>query len=279
MLVMRHAWSVDASTLPALRNMLFFGKPEAPNAPHLLAMAKAAGYKTWWMSNHDDIAVAQQHARLADEVDLVNRVPGRSSASLDGELLDCLQEALLAPERRKFIVVHLQGAHPHYGQRFPREFNSFDEATDPVEAALVQQGRSVWLREFRQAYDAALLYHDFVVAEMLSSTISSQKTGEYRAFAYVSDHGQEVGHVSDRAGHSPNTESGYRIPTLLWRSQAFDNAAQLQSQPPRADWIGWTVADLLGLQWQTQEPHRNVLDPRYEWLAPTLPFPVGSFLR
>lgn len=67
--------------------------------------------------------------------------------------------------------------------------------------------------------------------------------------------------MSSTAWRNRYTESGYRIPAPLWRSQAFDNAAQLQSQPIRADWIGWTVADLLGLQWQTQEPQRNVLAP------------------
>ena len=35
---------------------------------HVLALARAAGYKVWWMSNHDDLVIEQQHARLADVV-------------------------------------------------------------------------------------------------------------------------------------------------------------------------------------------------------------------
>jgi heptose-I-phosphate ethanolaminephosphotransferase len=279
MLVLRHAWSADASTLPALRNMMHFGEPDRAGALHLLALAKAAGYRTWWMGNHDDMAVDQQHARLADEVELINRRPGRSNASLDGELLDCLQEALQAPGERKFIVVHLQGAHPHYGQRFPSEFNSFDDAKDKVEASMVEQGRSVWSREFRQAYDAALLYHDFVVAEMMSSTVSLRRAGERSAFVYLSDHGQEVGHVSDRAGHSPGTESGYRIPAIVWRSDAFASQDALAVRPFRADWLGWAVTDLLGIRWRRMKEERNFLDTRYEWARPTLPFLVKDFAR
>lgn len=104
MLVLRNAWSVDASTLPSLRNIFHFGQPASQAPQHLLALARAAGYKVWWMSNHDDIAIDQQHARFADVVEFANRVPGRAGASLDGELLDCVQEALEDPAQRKLIA-------------------------------------------------------------------------------------------------------------------------------------------------------------------------------
>ena len=280
LLVLRHAWSVDASTLPALRNMFSFGQPGAEESHHLLALARAAGYKVWWMSNHDDIAIEQQHARLADVVDFVNRTPGRASASLDGELLDCIQEALEDPAERKFIVVHLLGAHPHYRLRFPEGGNPFDDEVDAVEAQMVNEGRAAWVRRFRQDYDAALLYHDFVVSETLQLTRTVGRAAGHRAWMYLSDHGQEVGHGGDRAGHSPNTESGYRIPALIWRSEALGPAAlrAATQQPFRADWAGWTVADLLHLRWSGQQPSRNVLAAEYRWEAPVLPVQVKSFV-
>lgn len=279
MLVLSNAWSVDASTLPALRNLFAFGQPDIARPPHLLALARAAGYKVWWMSNHDDVAIEQQHARLADVVDFVNRTPGRASASLDGELLDCIQEALEDPAQRKFIVVHLLGAHPHYRLRYPEGQNPFDDAPDAVDAQLSKQGRSAWVRRFRQDYDAALLYHDFVVSETLQLTRNVGDAGGYRAWMYLSDHGQEVGHVSDRAGHSPNTESGYRIPTIMWRNSPLPPAAvNAAKQPFRADWAGWTVVELLHLRWRGQDSSRNVLSPDYRWEAPTLPVQVRSFV-
>jgi heptose-I-phosphate ethanolaminephosphotransferase len=177
MAVLKNAWSVDASTLPALRNMFHFGLPESDNPPHVLALARAAGYKVWWISNHDDLAIEQQHARFADVVDMVNRTPGRASASLDGEILDCVQEAFADTSTdRKLIVVHLMGAHPHYSLRFPANANPFDDDVDAVETGLVKEGRSAWVRRFRQEYDAALLYHDFVVSELLQQTRSAGKT-------------------------------------------------------------------------------------------------------
>jgi heptose-I-phosphate ethanolaminephosphotransferase len=280
MAVLHNAWSVDASTLPALRNMFHFGQPENERPPHLLALARAAGYKVWWISNHDDLAIEQQHARFADVVDMVNRTPGRASASLDGEILDCVQEALQdAGTDRKLIVVHLMGAHPHYSLRFPENANPFDDDVDAVETGLVKNGRSAWVRRFRQEYDAALLYHDFVVYELLQQTRSAGKPHDYRAWIYLSDHGQEVGHGSDRAGHSPSTASGYRIPAVIWRNRQPLPDGAAQQQPFRADWAAWTLMDLLKVQWRGQVPERNVLDPAYRWQPPKIPVAVESFSR
>jgi heptose-I-phosphate ethanolaminephosphotransferase len=286
MAVLKNAWSVDASTLPALRNMFHFGLPYAENGehgenpPHLLALARAAGYKVWWISNHDDLAIEQQHARFADVVDMVNRTPGRASASLDGEILDCVQEAFADTSTdRKLIVVHLMGAHPHYSLRFPENANPFDDDVDAVETGLVKDGRSAWVRRFRQEYDAALLYHDFVVSELLQQTRTAGRPDEYRAWMYLSDHGQEVGHDSDRAGHSPSTASGYRIPAVVWRNREPLPSGAAQQQPFRADWTGWTLMDLLKIQWSGQLPERNVLGDAYRWQAPKIPVAVESFSR
>ena len=279
MIVMRHAWSVDASTLPSLRNMFNFGQPQSDEPQHVLALARAAGYKVWWMSNHDDIAIEQQHAKLANVVDIVNRVPGRAGASLDGELLDCVQEALEDPAERKLIVVHLMGAHPHYSLRFPEGQNPFDDRIDDVEEGLEKSGRSAWVRKFRQEYDSAMLYHDFVVSETLHLTRRIGRPNEYRAWMYLSDHGQEVGHGSDHAGHSPSTASGYRIPTVIWRNDPeWAPHPGIGERPFRADWAGWTLADLLHLQWQGGASNRNALGADYRWVAPELPVKVVSFV-
>ncbi|MET3495781.1 phosphoethanolamine transferase [Variovorax boronicumulans] len=283
MAVLQNAWSVDASTLPALRNMFHFGAPQnesTANPPHLLALARAAGYKVWWISNHDDLAIEQQHARYADVVDMVNRTPGRASASLDGEILDCVQEAFADTSTdRKLIVVHLMGAHPHYSLRFPANANPFDDDVDAVENGLVKDGRSAWVRRFRQEYDAALLYHDFVVSELLQQTRTTGKPDEYRAWMYLSDHGQEVGHGSNRAGHSPATASGYRIPAVVWRNHGPLPTGAAAQQPFRADWAGWSLMDLLKIQWSGQMPERNVLGDSYRWEAPRIPVAVESFSR
>ena len=302
MTVLRNAWSVDASTIPSLRNVFSFGSPGRPDSQHLLALARAAGYKVWWLSNHDDIAVEQQHARFADVVEMINRMPGRATVSLDEALLDGTRGALEDPATRKFIVVHLLGAHPHYRLRFPAGRNVFDGVRDRIEAELVRSGRSASVRQSRSEYDSALLYHDSVAAETLRLVREVGDGAAHKSWLYLSDHGQEVGHVSDRAGHSPHTESGYRIPAIVWRNDplvaprpgigvgaAGGGAAggpggatgsvggEVAGRPFRADWAGWTIADLLALDWVGRRPGRNVLGPDYQWQPPRLPVLVHSF--
>ncbi|OYU29327.1 MAG: sulfatase [Burkholderiales bacterium PBB2] len=286
LLVLPYAWSVQATTVAALDGLFSFGgsmaaQPgsAAPAPGHILALARVAGYRVWWMSNHDDLAIEQQHAQLADTVEMINREPGRSSSMLDGELLDSLEEALAdrsAP--RKLIVLHLLGAHPHYRLRAPEALRPFEQGGDAVEREMQRQQRPVWLREQRQDYDAVIHYHDGVVAETLRKLRRHVSAGGEAAWMYLSDHGQEVGHSIDHAGHSPGTEAGYRIPAMLWRApQAF--APGSGQQPFRADWTGWTLAELLRIGWPGMKPARNVLDPRYRWEAPQLPIGEVDFAR
>jgi len=269
--VFRHAWSVNASTVPALRNLFYFGSPEAKERTHLLALARAAGYRTFWISNHNDLAIEQEHARLADEVHLLNNTPGRASRALDEQMLPATRAALADPAPRKLIVVHMLGLHPHYRMRHPDGMAPYAHAADRVDARLRSEGRPAWLRELRNDYDSAVRYHDSTVAATLD--LSRQASGK-QTWVFLSDHGQEVGHSTDRAGHSATTPDGYRIPLMLWSS--FDNPApgQALATPVRGDWFGFSLARLLGIEWRGARPHQDVLDRRYRWKAPSLPLKI-----
>lgn len=281
-LTLSYAWSAAPGTLASLSGIFSFGTrgQSAPvaNHHHILAMARAAGYRIWWMSNHDDIAIDQQHARLAHTVEMINRQPGRGSASLDSELLDCLEEALNEPAEKKLIVVHMLGAHPDYRRRAPEGMQPFDAADDAVEAQMVSDGRSLWVREMRQAYDAAIRYHDDVVTQTARLTRRHTPAKGQAAWLYLSDHGQEVGHSVNRVGHSAATEAGYRIPTLVWRSSA-PFPPEADKRPFRADWAGWLLMDLMNIRWDAMPRTRNVLDEGYVWEPPSLPLNNVQFHR
>lgn len=269
--VFRHAWSVDSSTVPALRNLFYFGAPEAPSRVHLLALARAAGYRTFWISNHNDLAIEQEHARLADDVQILNNMPGRASRALDGQVLPAVRAALSDQAPRKLIVVHMLGLHPHYRMRHPDGMTPYAHAADRVDARLRSEGRPAWLRELRNEYDSAVRYHDSTVAATLDL---SRQAGGRQTWVFLSDHGQEVGHTANRAGHSATTPDGYRIPLMLWTS--FDSPAPgaALATPVRGDWFGHSLARLLGIEWAGARPHQDVLDRRYRWQAPKLPLQI-----
>lgn len=269
--VFRHAWSVNASTVPALRNLFYFGSPEASERMHLLALARAAGYRTFWISNHNDLAIEQEHARLADEVHLLNNTPGRASRALDRQMLPATRAALADPAPRKLIVLHMLGLHPHYRMRHPDGMDPFAHAADGVDARLRSAGRPAWLRELRNDYDSAVRYHDGTVAATLD--LSRRAAGK-QTWVFLSDHGQEVGHSTNRAGHSATTPDGYRIPLMVWSSFDQPASSEALAAPVRADWFGHSLARLLGIGWRGAQPRQDVFDRRYRWQAPDLPLEI-----
>jgi heptose-I-phosphate ethanolaminephosphotransferase len=271
LVVFRRAWSVDAGTIPAIRSLLQFGATDAGDTAHVLALARAAGYRTWWISTHDDIAIEQVHARLADSAVLVSRTPGRASRTQDDELIAPLRDALADPSPHKFIVLHAMGAHPHYALRFPRGDNPFDDEADMVSTHMASSGRRRWVRRARDQYDAALRHHDRVIARTFDLTRDRAGEGGYVAWMYLSDHGQEVGHAIDHAGHSAATVAGYEIPALVWQSRPRRPLdPDVEHRPFRADWAAWTVAHLLALRWPGEAPGRDALDAAYRWERPAV---------
>ena len=266
--IFRHAWSVDAATIPALRRLFYFAQETQPQPPHLLALARAAGYRIWWIGNHNDLAVEQEHAQLSDQVRMLNQTPGRSTNQPDSEVLGTLRAALADPSERKLIVLHLLGAHPHYRLRYPAGAPGFKD-DDAVAQSLKSAGRPLWLRLLRNDYDTAIRHHDSVVAATLD--LAREGSGR-RVWLYLSDHGQEVGHERNQAGHSPSTSAGYRIPLLVWRSESPPIEADRLQQPVRADWLGHSISGLLGLSWPEYASERDVLSPDYRWHPPALPF-------
>lgn len=269
--VFRHAWSVDATTVPALRNFFHFGQAQGPQ--HLLALAAQAGYRTWWISNHDDLAIDQQHAQLADQVHRLNKTPGRSGRSLDLNTLPVLKAALQDAAPRKLIVVHLLGSHPHYEFRYPQDRALFSQVSDEVDQGMKDLGRSARVRALRKDYDASIHYHDSVLAATLDLT---RQQGQKATWVYFSDHGQEVGHVSDHAGHAVTSAEGYRVPLLVWGSTIGPWPPHTFVQPVRTDWLGHSVMRLLGIEWPGHEPQQDVFDGRYRFIAPGLPM-VSDF--
>jgi heptose-I-phosphate ethanolaminephosphotransferase len=279
MLVFRNAWSVEASTLPSLEQLFALDKDNDDGEdPHIVALARAAGYRTWWISNQDDIAIDQLHARQAEVVENINRSPGSSGGGLDEHLLDKVQAALADGARRKFIVVHLMGAHTHYRLRYPNGADAFVEK-DAVDLQMRAAGRSWRVGMQRKEYDSAVRYHDTVLARLLDLVRAGSPQGgeERRALMYLSDHGQEVGHSADFSGHSRTTPAGYRIPAFIWHNRPGSIDPGVGRRAFRSDWASWVVADLLQLDWRGRETRYNVLSPDYRWQAPKLPVAINAY--
>lgn len=175
----RQAWSVDASTIAAFRSMFTFPVPQSAGDGriNLFALFSAAGWTVHWISNQDDIAIQTQYAVFASEAQFINRMTGRSSASMDLNVLPTFKQALADPAPRKLIVVHLIGAHPHYALRF-RDSDEIDWGHDHVMQNLNHLDRSPWVVAARNQYDWAMRYQDEVLSELFHLSKNAQASAK-----------------------------------------------------------------------------------------------------
>ena len=271
LLVFGDVVSSDPATIQSVLKMLTpatLAQPQFdPSRPSVLSQARQAGYEVHWISNQqrNDGAI-QMLAEQADCAVFINKRTGRNATSLDEGLLPHLNRALQRPAPKKFIVVHLMGAHLHYDLRYPKPFARFRDADDHVGGAMKEAARPFWIRQARNHYDNAILYGDHVLDAMLDQLQSAAGTAP-ASLLYVSDHGQEVGHSRNFSGHSASDASGYEIPLILWTNRAHKLAAApraaLEARPYQADVLDHTIAGLLDLHTASYRPGHDLLSPAF----------------
>lgn len=267
-LVFKDVISGAFGTVASFRLMLTPRSIRAPmddeSQPSVLMLAKAAGYKTFWLSNQQDRFINARYADEADVVHLANTGGGRSDRKLDEDILPFWNEALKDPAPRKMIFVHLLGAHAHYDLRSPESFHRFSGLNDSVMTRMRRDKRSLWVRLLRNSYDNAMLYQDTIIAGLLHSLKAAVGSGGSGAFLYTPDHAEEVGHTRDFAGHAAS-ESGASVPLIVWTSPAIDSANKrlLEQRPFQTDVLDWTLLELAQIRTREDQPQLQLLGPQF----------------
>jgi heptose-I-phosphate ethanolaminephosphotransferase len=272
LLVFGDVVSSDAATIQSVVKMLTPATLKNPgfnpSKPTVLTQARQAGYEVHWISNQQrNDGPIQMLAEQADNAVFINQRTGRNATSLDEGLIPHLKNVLQRPAPKKFIVVHLMGAHLHYDLRYPKRFARFKDADDRVHASMKQASRPFWIRNARDEYDNAILYGDHVLNGLLGN-LQRSVGAEPATFLYVSDHGQEVGHSRNFSGHSATDASGYEIPLILWTNREDKVAAaardSLEARPYQADVLDHTIVGLLDIRSASYQADRDLLSADFK---------------
>ncbi len=231
--------------------------------PSVLMLARAAGYKIFWISNQHDRYINPRFAEEADVVRLLNVGGRRGDRHLDDSLIPEWVAALHDPAPRKLIIVHLLGAHPHYELRYPEAFGHYGKAEDSISLELKSRGRMPWICVARDHYDNAMRYQDSVISQLLSNF--QQLSGSSGAFLYTSDHAQEVGHTRNFAGHSAEMP-GLVVPLIMWmkRPPPAEVEREMEQRPFQNDVLDWTLLDLLDIQTRHDQPQLSLIDAAFQ---------------
>jgi heptose-I-phosphate ethanolaminephosphotransferase len=260
-----------AGTVGSLRLMLTPADLARPDLwqtkPDLLTMARKAGYKTFWISNHGGrtglVSILASHA---DVPEFTNRGSSRGEGSYDNVLLDPYRKALSDPAPRKFILLHMLGAHPAFHFRYPKAFARFDGADDDVSRELKGKGRSFWAVRQRDEYDNAMLYADHLLRTIID--FCRERKGESIALLFTPDHGEDVAHYTDFVGHNPGVRAMWEVPLLFWRSGSFPAGEvppeEAARRPAQTDTLDQTLLGLLAIRGTFYDPRRDLFSRDFE---------------
>jgi heptose-I-phosphate ethanolaminephosphotransferase len=235
--VAEDACSSRGSTVPQLQELLTFATRENRSplfgGPNLLELMKAAGFKTFWLSNQRSVGESDAWTGIfggfADVRVFVNKLDWMTGISFDERLFWPFAEALADPAPRKFIVLHLLGAHFVYSLRYPSHFSKF-VTTDGIDPRVLQKKSFLFdslsnsssspIAQYN-AYDNAVLHDDFIVSEFIKSIAK----GSSVTLTYLSDHGEALFETPYAGGHSdgPAPKQVYQIPLLFYFSPDVRN--------------------------------------------------------
>lgn len=266
--------SSDTHTIPNLRAMFLFQDlrtDENPlSSPSLLQLFKAAGFKTWWLSNQVTTHTALSTALIANDAHVTRYVntardEGRS-ASYDEALLPELDVALEDAAPRKAIFLHLLGSHLTYALRYPPEFNFFTETGDIPDAPW----RGSKEKGYINAYDNSIRYTDALLARIIAKV---ERSGGISSVLYVSDHGQEVYDTRPVRGQAIENPSRHTfdVPFLLWFSPAYQalypdvvaTAAAHRDIPFITSHFAHAAADLARIRFTGFQRGKSLFAPEY----------------
>lgn len=265
--------SADEGTIVSITKLLTPATLKQPelwkSKPSVMTIAKRLGYKVIWVTNQGTkgSGIVSLMADQSTETVFTNQGRSRGEGSLDEVVFKPYEAALDDPAEKKLIVVHILGAHPAYNYRYPEGYGRFENVFDDATAqALSAQGRAAWAIAFRNMYDSAMLYEDYVLSQLLRRLM--QRNDPDAAWLYIPDHGEDVAHNSDFTGHNGRVKEMWEVPMLFWGGANYDYQGvapqTLAARPYQADVLDHTLLGLLGISGDYYDPRLDILSSGYD---------------
>ena len=228
-------------TRDAIRFSLSFGSPVNKDAfftkKNIIDLAKDQGYETVWISNQERVGSFDNYtgmlASTAEEIFF------QTKHELYRKDLDLIAEldVYSKPQKKQFIILHLQGSHMPYEYRS----DSIDEKAIPLHTT-----------ENITKYDRTIHYTDRVLKDIYEYSV---RNDEQSLIYYFSDHGECIG-----KGHGFMNEGveQFEIPLIVLDNNSgvavdsvinkyiqpqFDVVNNVNSVCILSEILGYTVSD------------------------------------
>jgi heptose-I-phosphate ethanolaminephosphotransferase len=232
------------------------------NTPLFPACFKAAGYKVFIYDNQYFVGKGMTfltHKCLSENIcDFRNK----NGYTYDHEMISDIN---ISNEFPSLYIIHLNGQHYQYENKYPHEFEYFTPDNYSLEKYTDKQ------RKIVAHYDNATRYNDFVVNEIIEKFSNSNS-----CVIYLSDHGEEVYDIRDYMGHgnsfnSPDINYQIRIPLMIYTSQLFnekhpslvENFKKAKDYPITSDDISHVLLDIAGIKTEYFDKTRSFVNEKF----------------
>lgn len=241
-----HAYSNHTHTVPTLTYALTeknqYNAVPLEKAYSIIEVAKAAGYRTYWISNQVKYgAYDTPIAAIASSADQEIWINGNSGYTTwtnynDGELANKLRQIKFDSQKNNLVIIHLMGSHTDYQERYPKRQEKFsvkDKKTRRI-----------------NSYDNTVFYTDAVLHQIYDIM---RARDEFQGMVYCSDHGEDMQHSHEVTKF---TWSMARIPFVVFLSQnycqrnpaTFQNLVKHKEDYWTNDLLYDVLIDLMGIQ-------------------------------
>lgn len=239
-----------------------------PTETSLVAAFKEAGFSTSWLSTQSPLGVHDSsialHASEADQVQYLNPVGYKKEGFYDDILLPAFERVIEQNQPKQLIVLHTLGSHFSYADRYPQSFDLFTPSGKGQSISMHDKKSKALLDN---AYDNSVAYTDFILFSLIKKL---EQTQSIASLFYVSDHGENIfDDGCDKSGHGHNTERDYRVASILWTSDAYQQqfpqkaalAEQRKQHPLMTSSVFHSLLDLADIQYPDQKTHKSWLSP------------------
>ncbi|MCQ4906776.1 phosphoethanolamine transferase [Phascolarctobacterium faecium] len=217
-----------------------YNDKEVYSSLNFIEIAKAAGFKTYWISNQGNISnYRESYNVVAQKADEKRFLEG---SSYDEELLGLLD--ISNGNNKNLIVIHLAGSHSPY-KNYPIDFKKFPNDN------------------INDNYDNSILYTDYILQQIFAKL----SPHNLDLFIYISDHGEKKGMLRNQFDFRME-----RIPFVMYCSDDYikkhNNFAEIENGKHKyftSDMFYDTFLGLLGINKKFYMQNQNLFSEEYSF--------------
>ena len=217
----KDAYSLATYTIKGIKNI--FKIHSLANENTIISVFNKLDFKSWWVSLQSFVDDINSVASEANELITKEILLQNNNYNIKDENLVSYMHNLLAQNKssNQFIVLHTQGSHRTYDDRYPEDFRKFaptctDANNSSILKRIFQRNSCEYKEESGNSYDNSILYTDYVLSKMIN------ELKPYKAmFIYISDHGESLGENGiylHSYEYSKAPKEQVHVPYLLWFS-------------------------------------------------------------